>query len=449
MVNPASAGDGARPGPLVYLDHAATTPMLPEAVAAMTEELAHTGNPSSLHNAGRRARRVVEESREQIAQAFGARPSEVVFTSGGTEADNLAVKGMYWARQAGPDGSAAGVAPGLRRRRILATAIEHHAVLDSVEWLGEHEGALVEWLPVDSAGLLSPEVLRAAIDRDPGTVALVSVMWANNEVGAIQPVTGLAAVAAEYGIPFHSDAVQAAGQLRVSLAASGATALTITGHKIGGPVGAGALLLARGGDDPVPVLHGGGQERDVRSGTLDTAAIRAFAVAVEVATADRDAHAARLGSLRDRLVDRVRAAVPDAIFNGPPPGALRLPGNAHFSFPGCEGDALLMLLDAKGISCSTGSACTAGVAQPSHVLLAMGADHARARGSLRFTLGRSSSVADVDALGAVIGEVVERARRAARQAAAQAPDTAQAAASSDGHADGRPVGLAAGQAAAP
>ncbi len=439
MVNPASASNGARPGPLVYLDHAATTPMLPEAVAAMTEELVHTGNPSSLHNAGR-ARRVVEESREQIAQAFGARPSEVVFTSGGTEADNLAVKGMYWARQS---------ESGLRRRRILATAIEHHAVLDSVEWLGEHEGAQVDWLPVDSAGLLSPEVLRAAIDRDPGSVALVSVMWANNEVGAIQPVAGLAAVAAEYGIPFHSDAVQAAGQLRVSLAASGATALTITGHKIGGPVGAGALLLARSGDDPVPVLHGGGQERDVRSGTLDTAAIRAFAVAVEVATADRDAHAARLGSLRDRLIDRVRAAVPDAIFNGPPPGALRLPGNAHFSFPGCEGDALLMLLDAKGISCSTGSACTAGVAQPSHVLLAMGADHARARGSLRFTLGRTSSVADVDALGAVIGEVVERARRAGRQAAAQAPGTAQATAGSDGHTDGRPVGLAAGQAAAP
>src|SRR5690348_3767961 len=203
MVNPVSAGDGGRPGSLVYLDHAATTPMLPEALAAMTEELAHTGNPSSLHNAGRRARRVVEESREQIAQAFGARPSEVVFTSGGTEADNLAIKGMYWARQAG-------LQP---RPRILATAIEHHAVLDSVTWLGEREGAQVDWLPVDSAGLLSPDVLRAAIERDPDGVALVSVMWANNEVGAIQPVAELAAVAGEHGIPFHSDAVQTAGQL--------------------------------------------------------------------------------------------------------------------------------------------------------------------------------------------------------------------------------------------
>ena len=399
------AADRLAPATLVYLDHAATTPMLPEALAAMVAELGHTGNPSSLHNAGRRARRVVEESREQIAQAFGARPSEVVFTSGGTEADNLAVKGLFWARQAGPQ----------PRRRVLATAIEHHAVLDSVQWLGEHQQADVEWLSVDSAGLLSPEVLRAAIESDPDSVALVSVMWANNEVGAVQPVADLAAVAIEHGIPFHSDAVQAAGQLPVSLADSGATALTITGHKIGGPVGAGALLLARG-VDPVPVLHGGGQERDVRSGTLDTAAIRAFAVAVEHATAGRDEHAARIGRLRDALVDRVLGVVPDAILNGPAPGERRLPGNAHFSFPGCEGDALLMLLDAKGVACSTGSACTAGVAQPSHVLLAMGADKYRARGSLRFTFGRTSTQADVDALGAVIGEVVDRARRAGRQA---------------------------------
>src|SRR5215472_5722232 len=392
----------------IYLDHAATTPMLPEAVAAMAEELARTGNPSSLHNAGRRARRVVEESREAIAQAFGARPSEVVFTSGGTEADNLAVKGFYWARQA--DG---------RRPRVLVTAIEHHAVLDCAAWLGEHQGANVEWLPVDSSGLLDPDVLRSAIDREPESVALVSVMWANNEVGSVQPIADLAAIASEHGIPFHSDAVQAAGQLPVSLAASGATALTITGHKIGGPVGAGALLLARG-DDPVPVLHGGGQERDVRSGTLDTAAIRGFAVAVEVAAADRDEHATQLGWLRDSLIERVMTAVPDAVLNGPPPGTRRLPSNAHFSFPGCEGDALLMLLDAKGIACSTGSACTAGVAQPSHVLLAMGADHARARGSLRFSLGRTSSLADVDALGAAIGEVVDRARRAGKQAGASA-----------------------------
>jgi cysteine desulfurase len=391
------------PAAVVYLDHAATTPMIPAALAAMTEELAQLGNPSSLHNAGRRARRVVEESRELIAEAYGARPSEVVFTSGGTEADNLAVKGLYWARRAADPA----------RRRVLASATEHHAVLDSVRWLTEHEGAQADWLAVQAAGVVSPASLADAIEADPASVALISIMWANNEVGSIQPITDLAALATEHQIPFHSDAVQAAGQLHVSLADSGATALTITAHKIGGPVGVGALLLARGAQ-PVPVLHGGGQERDVRSGTLDVPAIRAFAVAVQVATERREDETKRLAALRDDLVAQVHAAVPDAVLNGAPPGAGRLPGNAHFSFPGCEGDALLMLLDARGIACSTGSACTAGVAQPSHVLLAMGADDARARGSLRFSLGHSSEQADVDALGAVIGEVVERARRAAR-----------------------------------
>jgi len=404
---PATAGPGrSATGPLdspVYLDHAATTPLLPEALAAMTQELSRVGNPSSLHNAGRRARRIVEESREQLAECYGARPSEVVFTSGGTESDNLAVKGLYWARRAADPG----------RRLILAPAIEHHAVLDSLHWLADHEDATIGWLPVDAAGRISPAALRAAIAADPASVALVTVMWANNEVGTVQPVAELAQIAREYQIPFHSDAVQAAGQLPVSLTASGATALTVTGHKIGGPAGAGALLLARGAD-LVPLQHGGGQERDVRSGTLDAAAIRAFAVAASVAAMSRGDEAKRLAELRDELIDGVRAAVPDAELNGPPPGPGRLPGNAHFSFPGCEGDALLMLLDAKGIACSTGSACTAGVARPSHVLLAMGADEARARGSLRFSLGWSSSGADVAAVSAVIGEVVERARRASR-----------------------------------
>ena len=391
------------PASPVYLDHAATTPMLPAALAAMTAELAELGNPSSLHNAGRRARRVVEESRELIAEAYGARPSEVVFTGGGTEADNLAVKGLYWARRA----------EDAARRRVLATATEHHAVLDSVRWLAEHEGAEADWLPVQPTGVVSPAMLAEAIERDPASVAVISIMWANNEVGTVQPIAELAELAAEHQIPFHSDAVQAAGQLPVSLAESGATALTITAHKIGGPVGVGALLLAKG-SEPVPVLHGGGQERDVRSGTLDVPAIRAFAMAVQAATERRADEAKRLAWLRDDLIAQILAAVPDAVLNGPPPGPGRLPGNAHFSFPGCEGDALLMLLDARGIACSTGSACTAGVAQPSHVLLAMGADEARARGSLRFSLGHSSQQSDVDALGAAIGEAVERARRASR-----------------------------------
>jgi cysteine desulfurase len=407
--------------------------MLPEALAAMTEELGQLGNPSSLHNAGRRARRVVEESREQIAEVFGARPSEVIFTSGGTEADNLAVKGLYWARRAAGTGSRStgsrstgsrstgspgtgpsGAGPSRTApRRVLATAIEHHAVLDSVHWLAGHEDAEEHWLPVDEAGVLQPHALAEAIAADPDAVALVTVMWANNEVGVVQPIAELAALAREHGIPFHTDAVQAAGQLPVDFAASGADAMTVTGHKFGGPVGAGALLLARG-VQPVPVLHGGGQESEVRSGTLDAPAIRAFAVAAAVMAGRRDEEAARLAKLRDDLIAQVTAAVPDAILNGPPAGPDRLPGNAHFSFPGCEGDALLMLLDAKGIACSTGSACTAGVAQPSHVLLAMGADEARSRGSLRFSLGHTSTSGDVDALGAAIGEAVQRARRAAR-----------------------------------
>jgi len=375
--------------------------MRPEAIAAMAEELGHLGNPSSLHAAGRRARRVVEESREQLAEVFGARPSEVIFTSGGTEADNLAVKGLYWARQ---DAAA--------RRQVLTTSVEHHAILDSVRWLEEAQGAEAVWLAVDDDGMVVPGALRAAIAQAPERVAVVSVMWANNEVGTVQPVSELAAVAHEYGVPFHTDAVQAAAQIPVDFTASGADALTVTGHKLGGPVGVGALILARGAA-PVPVLHGGGQERDIRSGTLDTPAIRAFAVAAAACARQQADEAERLAALRDDLVRQVLAAVPDAVLNGPPPGPDRLPGNAHFSFPGCEGDALLMLLDANGIACSTGSACTAGVAEPSHVLLAMGAGDSRARGSLRFSLGHTSTKHDVDALGLVIREVVDRARRAA------------------------------------
>jgi cysteine desulfurase len=389
---------------VAYLDHAASTPMLPEAVdavtAALRASLTTAGNASSLHTAGRRARRVVEESRETLAAALGARPSEVVFTAGGTESDNLAVKGLWWARRAAEP----------RRTRILASAVEHHAVLDAVEWLVEHEGATVDWLEVDRTGRVHPEALREAIERDPSDVALVSVMWANNEVGTVQPTAQLAQIAHEHGVPLHSDAVQAVGQLPVDFTASGADALTITGHKAGGPLGVGALLLSRTAQC-TPLLHGGGQERDVRSGTLDTPSIAGLASAVEVAAARRPELAARLTGLRDDLVERVRDAVPDAVLNGGI-AASRLPGNAHFSFPGCEGDSLLLLLDARGVEVSTGSACSAGVARPSHVLLALGASEAEARSSLRFSLGHTSTPADVDALLDALPGVVERARRA-------------------------------------
>ena len=384
---------------MAYLDHAATTPMLDEALAAYVAAAREVGNPSSLHAAGRRARRLVEESRERIAAALGARPSEVVFTSGGTESDNLAVKGLFWARRAGS----------LGRSRVVASAVEHHAVMDAVDWLVAHEGALVSWLPVDGAGRIDPAGLSAVLEAYAEEVAVVSVQWANNEVGTVQPVAELARLAADAGVPFHTDAVQAVGQVPVDFATCGAAALTVTGHKVGGPVGVGALLLGRD-VACTPLLHGGGQERDVRSGTLDTAGVVAFATAVEITVKSQAAYAGRVAALRDELVRRVRAAVPDAILNGDP--ADRLPGNAHFSFPGCEGDALLLLLDANGICCSTGSACSAGVAQPSHVLLAMGADDDRARSSLRFTLGHTSTVADIDALMAALPAAVERARRA-------------------------------------
>ena len=382
-----------------YLDHAATTPMLPEAAAAMASALPTVGNPSSLHASGRRARRTVEESRERLAAALGARPSEVVFTGGGTESDNLAVKGSFWARNAADP----------RRRRVVASAVEHHAVVDTVEWLERSQGAEVSWLPVDRAGRVDPRVLEEILLTSPDEVALVTVMWANNEVGTVQPVRELVEVAHGHGVPLHADAVQAVGALPVDFAASGVDALTVTGHKFGGPVGVGALLLGRA-VGCVPLLHGGGQERDVRSGTLDTAGILGFSIAAELAVGRREVVAARVAELRDALVAGIRERVPDAARNGDLTN--RLPGNAHFSFPGCEGDSLLMLLDARGIECSTGSACSAGVARPSHVLTAMSGDLERARGSLRFSLGHSSTMADVDAVLDAIGPVVERARRA-------------------------------------
>ena len=388
----------------VYLDHGATTPMLPEAIEAMSAQMATVGNASSLHTSGRLGRRVVEESREAIAQAMGARPSEVLFTSGGTESDNLAVKGTFWARKdADP-----------RRVRILVSTVEHHAVLDCVEFLEAHEGAKVTWLEVDQLGRVHPETVRTAIGTDPETVALVSVMWANNEVGTVQPIAEIAALCHEFDIPMHSDAVQAVGQVEVDFAASGLDLLSISGHKIGGPQGVGALL-ARRDATLVPLIHGGGQERQVRSGSLDVPAIRGFAVAMRHATANRATGAERLIALRDKLIRGAQDAGFGVQVSGdwePGDGTRRLPGNAHLLVPGCDGDSLLYLLDAAGVQCSTGSACQAGVPQPSHVLLAMGMSEHKARGALRLTLGHTSTSADVDAFLAALPAAVERAQRA-------------------------------------
>ncbi len=392
---------------MTYLDHAATTPVLPAVVTAMTAAMAECGNASSLHSSGRTARRRVEESRESIARDLGARPSEVIFTSGGTESDNLAVAGIYRARRRA-DG---------RRNRILASPVEHHAVLDVLEDLQANEGAQIGWLEVDDYGRVHADTLAAAIAQDPSDVALVTVMWANNEVGTVNPIRELAAVAHAHWIPVHTDAVQALGQVPVDFGGSGVDALSVTGHKVGGPVGVGVLLLARD-LAVVPILYGGGQERGVRSGTLNVAGIIGLSVAVADAQTNRAERARMLTTLRDGLIAGVAAHVEDVVLAGDPGQSLvdggpsRLPGNAHLRFPGCEGDSLLMLLDARGIECSTGSACTAGVARPSHVLLAMGVPEREAREALRFSLGSSSTAADVQALVDAIGPVVERARKA-------------------------------------
>ena len=385
----------------VYLDHAASTAMLPQAVEAMTAVFTRPGNASSLHGSGRWARRLLEEARERIAAAVGARPSEVLFTSGGTEADNLAVKGIYWARHRADE----------RRRRIIVSAVEHHAVLDPAEWLCKNgtDGAELVVLPVDADGVVSPADLRAELEAHAEQTALISVMWANNEVGTIQPIAELAAIGAEFGVPVHSDAVQAVGHIPVDFTASGLSAMSIAAHKFGGPQGIGVLLLGRD-VECVPLLHGGGHERDIRSGTQDVAGAVGMSVALKVAVDELDDSIASVSALRDRLFD-ILLAIPETSANGPM-GDARLPGNVHVSFDGCEGDSLLMLLDANGVECSTGSACTAGVAQASHVLLAMGLDVASARGSLRFSLAPSTTDADIDAVAAIIGEVVDRARSA-------------------------------------
>lgn len=384
---------------MAYLDNAATTPMFPEAVAAMTRLLGKPGNPSSLHASGRKARRLVEESRERVARALGCGSAEVVFTSGGTEANNIAIKGIAWdQRKKDP-----------RRNRIVAGSTEHHAVYDPVHWLGESEGFEITWIKSDTNGEITPEALREALGEDPSDVAMVSVILANNEVGTINDIVSLTGVTREFGIRFHTDAVQAPAWLDVDFSKLGVCAMSVSGHKVGGPHGIGALIISR--DCHVtPLIHGGGQERDVRSGTLDTPAIVGFAIALELTNSRKFETNSRVSALRDDLVKRVLEIAPDATYSGAITN--RLVNNAHFVFPGCLGDSLLMLLDAQGVECSVGSACNAGVPQPSHVLLAMGADEDQARSTLRFSLGWNSTQADVDALIEALPSAIQRAKRA-------------------------------------
>lgn len=392
----------------VYLDHAATTPMLSEVRSAYTEALGLVGNPSSIHSAGQSSKRMLEEARERVAAALGADPIEVVFTSGGTESVNLGVKGLYWARNAAPSSpgrpaaaEGEGVSRPALRPRILVPRGEHHATLDTVEWLERHEGAVVEWLPVDEFGRIRADALELAL-AEHDDVSLLTFLWANNEVGTIQPVSELVALAQARGVPVHVDAVSAMGHVPIDFGSSGIAALSVSAHKIGGPLGIGALVLSRAARVE-PLIHGGGQQRQVRSGTQDAPAAIGFGVAAQRPLLD-------LSALRDRLIAGVQEAVPSAVLRGHP--ADRLSSNAHFTFPGCEGDSLLFLLDAAGVAVSTGSACQAGVPEASHVLLGMGLSEADARGALRFTLGHTSTRADVDALLAALPTAVERATRA-------------------------------------
>ena len=402
----------------VYLDHAATTDVLPAAIDAMVEQMRNGGNPSSLHAVGRDARATVEYARERIARAVGADPAEVIFTSGGTEADNLAVKGIYWKRREEDP----------QRTRILVSSIEHHAVEETCEWLEKAEGAQLEWIPVDEHGSVNPQTVRELIEKNPEDVALVTVMWANNEVGTVQPIPEIAAIAAEYGIPVHSDAVQAFGAVPIDFHASGVATLAISGHKIGGPMGIGALVATRA-VQMTPVLHGGGQERSVRSGTIDAPAIAGFAEAAVHSVENLPEESARIAALRNELVAAISALIPQAHLSGENPlteeypGQKRLPGNAHFTFENAEGDTLLFLLDMQGISSSTGSACNAGVTRPSHVLMAMGMDEDTARSAQRFTLGHSTTGADIARLIAALPSAYEQAAKAGLSS--QVPDASR------------------------
>jgi len=381
-----------------YLDNAATTPILPEALEVLYRESTSVGNASSLHSAGRRARKVVEESREKLAASLGAKPQEVIFTASGTEANNLAVKGLYWSARAKSESKSA----------ICASPIEHHAVLDPLEWLEREDGATLHFAKVDSGGATSHEHVAQILSEHRKQISFLTIMHSNNEVGALQPVAECAAISREYQIPIHTDAVQSFGKVPLDFGRLGVDAMTISAHKIGGPLGV-AALVAKKNLELTPLLHGGGQEREVRSGTLHTPVIAAFATAAEISQQRLLENQLRIRALRERLISGVKNGVPDVKLNG---GEKTLPGIAHFTFPGAEGDALLLLLDAHGVQCSTGSACSAGIAQPSHVLLAMGMAPKVARSSIRFSIGPTTTESEIDRAISVIGEVVSRARAA-------------------------------------
>ena len=373
----------------VYLDHAATTPMNDAAIAAMTSSLSKIGNPSSLHTQGRSTRKDVEDAREVIAKAIGSLASEIIFTGSGTEADNAAIKGLFW--KSG-------------KKVVVISAIEHHAVLDPARWLVEHEGAELIEIPVTKDGLVDLAFLKKLIEERGAEIALISVMHSNNETGVIQPIAEVVKMAGD--IPVHTDAVQSFTKVPLSYKELGVTSLALSAHKVGGPLGIGILVLRRAFEIPA-LLHGGGQEREIRSGTLNAPSIVAFAAAVENSIYD----AARVAALRDRFEAGVLASVPDAYINGV--NAPRLPGISNVTFPGTQSDSLLLLMDSEKVSCSTGAACSAGVHRPSHVLLAMGHTDVTAQSSLRFSCGATTTESDIDFALSVLPTVINRGRAAA------------------------------------
>jgi cysteine desulfurase len=368
----------------VYLDHAATTPMFDAAIDAMNTSLRKLGNPSSLHTEGRSTRKDVEDAREKIAKAIGCQASEVIFTGSGTEANNAAVKGLYWHSD---------------KKVILISSIEHHAVMDPAHWLAEHEGAEIVEIPVTASGVIDIDFLKEVIEKRKNEIALISVMHSNNETGVIQPIADVVKLAGD--IPVHCDAVQSFTKIPLSFKELGLFAMTISGHKVGGPLGIGALILRRAVEIP-PLLHGGGQERDIRSGTLNAPSIVALAAAVEADLYD----AKKVEALRDSFEAGVTALRPDAVINGK--GANRLPGISNITFPGTQSDSLLLLMDSEKVSCSTGAACTAGVHRPSHVLMAMGLTDVVSQSSLRFSFGATNTAADVEFALSVLPTVIER-----------------------------------------
>lgn len=389
----------------VYFDNAATTPLSGVALAAFTEQAREVGNPSSLHAFGRSVRKELENARESIATVLGCHSSEVIFTGSGTEADNLAIKGIFWHRR-NQD----------RRRNILViSAIEHHAVLDPARWLAESDGAELIEVPVSAEGFINIDFLGDLVAKRGDEIALISVMHSNNEIGTLQPIKEIVGIAGTKGIPVHTDAIQSLGKVTLSFSDLGVFALSISAHKVGGPVGVGALIL-RKGIEITPLLHGGGQERDIRSGTFNAAGIVSFAAAVQSAERDREKSAAHLTKIRQALIEVVKRSIPGAWINGVD-DARTLPSIVNIGFPNTESDSLLLLFDNEGIACSTGSACSAGVQQPSHVLLALGKSEREARSSLRFSFGPQNSDGDIDYFQTCLGRVIDRAQAAYKASA--------------------------------